>query len=125
MTTPVPQPFGMATIAQDLNAAKAFYEGIYPFPVKEGVFAGIKFFSIMKEGNTIVSVFEKTTGNPIAGTVPVLKVDSVNAAVGQFEALGGKVIIGTSLCPCTQSNFALCADREGNQLIFKEAAAQA
>ncbi len=115
-----PETFGIATVAQDMKAARDFYTALYPYEVKEDVFSGIKFFSIMKNGSTLVSVFERSSSNPISGTIPVLKVDSVADYLTRLESMGAKVIIGESVCPCTQTNFSLCADREGNQFIVKE-----
>jgi predicted enzyme related to lactoylglutathione lyase len=123
MTTPMthPEAFGIATVAADLQAARAFYTKLYPYEVREDSFAGIPFFSVLKGGNTLVTVFERSPGNPIQGTVPVLKVDSVSDYLHQLQSLGASVIIPESVCPCTQTGFALCADREGNQFIVKEA----
>lgn len=118
---PYPAPLGIATVANELTAARDFYTRIYPYEVAESEFAGIPFFSILKDGIALVSVFQRTPNNPIAGTVPVLKVDHVGETLAGFESLGARVLIGESLCPCTQTNFALCADREGNQFIVKEA----
>lgn len=115
-----PETFGIATVAQDMNAARAFYTALYPYEVKEDVFAGIKFFSIMKNGSTLVSVFERSEANPISGTIPVLKVDSVSAYLTRLKDMGASVLIGESVCPCTDTKFSLCADREGNQFIVKE-----
>lgn len=113
---------GLASIASDLNAAKDFYTKLYPYPVEDNSFAGIRFFSIMKGGDALISVFERTEGNPITGTLAVLRVDSVHQSLPGLQQLGVDVIIPPSFCPCTQTHFALCADKEGNQFIIKEAA---
>jgi predicted enzyme related to lactoylglutathione lyase len=115
-----PEPFGMATIANDLDVARAFYTTLYPYEVMEGVFAGMKYFSVVKDGVTLVNVFQRSTVNPITGTIPILKVDSVAECIRLLQSLGGTVIIPESTCPCTMSSFALCSDREGNQFIIKE-----
>ena len=119
-TLTYPEPFGIATAANDLQAAREFYTRLYPYPVTEGVFAGIKYLSIMKDGVTLVNVFERSEQNPIRSTIPILKVDSVEEHLRLISSLGGKVIIPGSICPCTKTSFALCADDEGNQFIIKE-----
>ncbi len=115
-----PEAFGIATIASDLKSAREFYTQLYPYEVKEDAFGGIPFFSIIKNRETVVSVFEKIPGNPILGTIPVIKVDSVRDYVIRLQAMGASVIIPPAICACTDSLFALCADREGNQFIVKE-----
>lgn len=115
-----PEPFGIATVANDLTAAREFYTTMYPYAVTEGVFANIKYFSIMKDGITLVNVFQRSGENPINGTIPILKVESVAEYVGVVRKLGGKVIIPESVCPCTNAKFSLCTDGEGNQFILKE-----
>ena len=122
MTTAVqhPEPFGLATVSDNLPEAMRFYTAMYPYEIKEEVFAGIKFFSILKDSATIVTVFERTENNPIHGTIPILKVDSVARQLELLRSLGGNVIIPETTCPCTDTSFALCADTEGNQFILKE-----
>ena len=115
-----PEPFGIATVANDLHAAREFYTRLYPYPVTEGVFADIKYLSIMKDGVTLVNVFQRSEHNPIRSMIPILKVDSVEEHLRLISTLGGKVVIPESICPCTNSKFALCADDEGNQFIIKE-----
>jgi predicted enzyme related to lactoylglutathione lyase len=110
----------MATVSSDLSAARQFYTSLYPYEVNEGVFGGIRFLSILKDQATIAVMFERSAQNPIQGSVPILKVDSVAEYCAVVERLGGRVQIPQSLCPCTETNFALCADREGNQFILKE-----
>jgi predicted enzyme related to lactoylglutathione lyase len=122
-TTSHLEPFGMATISNDMAAARQFYTGLYAYPMVDGEFAGIPYFSLLKGANTMVTVFEKTAQNPIKGTIPVLKVDSVPESLTKLRSMGVEAVIDTSICPCTQTNFALCADPEGNQFIIKEAAA--
>ncbi len=119
--SPLPlEPMGFATVATDMEAARSFYTRLYPHPVTDGNFAGIPLFSIIKDGVALVSVFQRTPGTPLVGTTPVLKVDHVGHALEGFAPLGVKVLVGESLCPCTQTHFALCADAEGNQFIVKE-----
>jgi predicted enzyme related to lactoylglutathione lyase len=115
-----PEPFGIATITNDLNVAREFYATLYPYEVSERVFAGIRYLSIMKDGVTLVAAFERSAANPITGTIPILKVDSVGEYIGLLQSLGGSVIIPGSTCPCTTTSFALCTDKEGNQFIIKE-----
>ena len=120
-TGPVyPDPFGFAVVAEDLAAAKEFYERFYPYQAMEGVFGGTRFLSIVKDGEALVNVFEKSDANPIRDAIPILKVDSVRESVKTLELSGGSVVIPQATCPCTAANFALCADPGGNQLIFKE-----
>ncbi len=120
-TLTYPEPFGIATATNDLQAAKEFYTRLYPYPVTEGVFANIKYLSIMKDGVTLVNVSQRSEHNPIRSTIPILKVDSVEDHLRLISGLGGKVIIPPSVCPCTHTSFALCADHEGNQFLIKEA----
>ena len=67
-----------------------------------------------------MNVFQRSEQNPIRGTIPILKVDSVDEQLRLISKLGGKVIIPASTCPCTNTSFALCADDDGNQFIIKE-----
>jgi len=120
MTAQHPEPFGIATVSDDLKSARQFYTKLYPYPVTEGVFAGINYLSIMKDGITLVNIFQKSAQNPIKGMIPILKVESVAEYMKTVEGLGGTVIIPESLCPCTNTSFALCADAESNQFIIKE-----
>jgi predicted enzyme related to lactoylglutathione lyase len=115
-----PAPFGFATVADDLQVAKEFYGRFYPYDVVEGVFGGIRYFSIMKDGVTLVNVFEKSEKNPLRGTLPILKVDSVRQSVTLLKAIGGSLVMSEAICPCTSASFAVCADPGGNQFMFKE-----
>ena len=74
----------------------------------------------MRDGETLVNIFRKGEGNPLAAVFPTLKVDSVAAYAEKIAALGGGVVIPTSLCPCTETPFAVCVDTAGNQFIIKE-----
>ncbi|BDC49111.1 hypothetical protein F183_A14270 [Bryobacterales bacterium F-183] len=112
----------MTSVAQDLDQAKAFYSSIYPYEIADCSFAGIPFFSILKDGNALVCVFQSGPDNPITGTVPVLRVDSVAGYLPTLHSIGATVLIDNSVCPATNTRFALCADKEGNQFIVKEAA---
>jgi predicted enzyme related to lactoylglutathione lyase len=78
----------------------------------------------MKDGVTLVAAFERSASNPISGTIPILKVDSVGEYVEILQSIGGKVLIPESTCPCTTTSFALCTDKEGNQFIIKEPSRQ-
>jgi predicted enzyme related to lactoylglutathione lyase len=120
MTAQHPEPFGIAAVSDDMEAAREFYTKLYPYPVTEGVFAGINYLSIMKDGATLVNVFQKSEQNPIKGMIPILKVESVAEYMKTVEALGGTVIIPEALCPCTNASFALCTDSESNQFMIKE-----
>ena len=120
LATQHPEPFGLATVSNDLAASKRFYTAMYPYEIRDDVFAGIKFFSILKDNATLVTVFERSKENPITGSVPILKVGSVAEQLELLRSLGGNVIIPETTCPCTQTSFALCADTEGNQFIVKE-----
>ena len=118
-----PEPFGIAALSSDIEAAKRFYTTIYPYEVVDGVFAGIKYLSIMKDGEVLVNVFERSDRNPMTGMIPMLKVDSVPNEIKRIESIGGKTVIPTALCPCTNRKFAVCEDAEGNQFMVKEGSA--
>ncbi|MFN8487424.1 MAG: hypothetical protein U0350_07525 [Caldilineaceae bacterium] len=38
----------------------------------------------------------------------------------KIKTLGGSVLLSSSICPCTQANFAVCQDVRGNQFMVKE-----
>jgi predicted enzyme related to lactoylglutathione lyase len=119
--TQYPDAFGMSVTADDLDAASCFYQALYPHDhVSEGVFAGINYISIMRAGETLVNIFQKGPGNPLADIFPTLKVDSVPACAQRIVGLGGSVLIPASLCPCTAALFAVCMDPSGNQFMIKE-----
>jgi predicted enzyme related to lactoylglutathione lyase len=117
-----PDAFGLSVTVADVAAARWFYEELYAHEnVIEGVFAGIPYLSIMRDGETLVNVFQAGPGNPLAAMIPILKVDSVPAYAEKVAALGGQVIIGASTCPCTDAPFAVCTDVNGSQFMIKEA----
>src|ERR1700676_4422393 len=73
-----PDAFGMSVTVEDMDAARRFYIDLYPHDhVSEGGFAGINYLSIMRDGETLVNIFQKGEGNPLADVFPTLKVDSV------------------------------------------------
>ena len=117
----LPEPFGVSYTVDDVESARRFYEGIYSHDsVLEGVFAGIRYVGIMRDGENQVTLFEGGEGNPLARTIPTLKVDCVPAYVGKVKELGGSVLIPTNTCPCTGARFAVCVDTSGNQFMVKE-----
>jgi predicted enzyme related to lactoylglutathione lyase len=118
--TQYPEAFGMSVTVADLEAARRFYMALYPHDhVSDGVFAGIRYISIMRAGETLVNIFQKGEGNPLADIFPTLKVDSVAAYEEKITALGGHVLIPEHLCPCTGTPFAVCVDVSGNQFMIK------
>lgn len=118
----LPDAFGMSVTVDDMAAANRFYQELYPHDnVTNGVFAGIPYIGLMRDGETLVNIFQKGPGNPLADAITILKVESVAAYEQRVAALGGKVIISASTCPCTGSQFAVCEDVTGNQFMIKEA----
>ena len=119
--TQLPEAFGMSVTVEDTDAARRFYTGLYAHDrVLEGVFGGIPYLSLMRDGETLVNIFQKGEGNPLAAVFPTLKVDSVAGYTEKIAALGGGVVIPMSLCPCTETPFAVCVDATGNQFMIKE-----
>lgn len=117
----LPEAFGMSVTVDDIAGASRFYENLYSHDqVTQGVFAGIKYISIMRDGETLVNIFAKGENNPLAPIFPTLKVDSVAAYEQKIQALGGRVLISASTCPCTETLFAVCVDPNGNQFMVKE-----
>lgn len=113
--------FGFSVTVQDIEASRRFYADLYPHDlVSEGVFAGIPYIAIMRDGETLVNIFQKTDGNPLQDVFPTLKVDSVEAYQERIRQLGGAVVIPASTCPCTDAAFAICVDVSGNQFMVKE-----
>jgi hypothetical protein len=120
----LPEPFGVSYTVEDVGAARRFYEGLYSHDaVLDGVFAGITYVGIMRDGENQVTLFQKCEGNPLADTVPTLKVGSVPACVERVRELGGSVLIPVSTCPCTGAPFAVLIDASGKQFMVKEARA--
>jgi predicted enzyme related to lactoylglutathione lyase len=116
-----PDPFGIAVTVDDIGAAQRFYSELYPHDrIAEGVFAGISYISIMRDGETLVNVFQKGVGNPLAAMFPILKVESVAESLDTVTRLGGQVLIPASVCPCNGSAFAVCIDATGSQFMVKE-----
>lgn len=116
-----PDAFGLSVTVADMEAARRFYQELYPHDqVKDGVFAGINYISVMREGETLVNIFQQGAGNPLAAIFPTLKVDSVAAFEEKVKQLGGSVLIPASHCPCTDSPFAVCVDVSGNQFMIKQ-----
>lgn len=116
-----PDAFGMSVAVDDLAAAKRFYQELYPHDkVTEGVFEGLPYVGIMRNGETLVNIFQKGPGNPLADTLTILKVDSVAAFEQRITALGGRVLLASNVCPCTGTQFSICVDIAGNQFMIKE-----
>lgn len=116
-----PDAFGLSVTVADIEAARRFYTALYAHDhVRDGVFAGINYISIMRDGETLVNIFQQGAGNPLANIFPTLKVDSVAAYTEKITQLGGSVLLPASLCPCTDSPFAVCVDVSGNQFMLKQ-----
>ena len=116
-----PAAFGMSVTVEDMDAARRFYSNLYPHDkVSDGVFAGINYLSIMRDGETLVNIFQKGEGNRLANILPTLKVDSVTAFEEKVKELGGSILIPASRCPCTNAPFAVCVDANGNQFMIKQ-----
>ena len=116
-------PLGVTVSADNLEGARKFYADMYPdyASITEGIFGTIKYFSLIgKDGEVLVNVLQKQADNPIHGAIPMLKVDSVVEWIAKIEATGGTVVIPQMVCPCTQTYFAVIADPQGNQMMFKE-----
>lgn len=117
----LPDAFGMSVTVENIGEAKQFYQQLYPHDqVSEGVFAGIPYIGIMRDGETLVNIFQKGPNNPLADAITTLKVDSVADYEQKVAELGGQVLIPSSTCPCTGSQFAVCVDVSGNQFMVKE-----
>ena len=117
----LPEAFGMSVTVDDMEAISRFYQALYAHDqITEGVFAGIPYISIMRQGETLVNIFQKGPGNPLADSMAILRVDSVAAYARKIGGLGGDVLIPESICPCTGAPFAVCKDASGNQFIIKE-----
>ncbi|MGH9174714.1 MAG: hypothetical protein ACRD1H_10160, partial [Vicinamibacterales bacterium] len=73
-----PEAFGTCVTVSDLPTARRFYSDLYAHDrVQDGVYAGISYISIMRDGETLVNIFQRGDGNPLADIFPTLKVDSV------------------------------------------------
>lgn len=119
--TQLPEAFGMSITVDDMSGARSFYGDLYPHDqVSEGVFAGIPYIGIMRDGETLVNIFQSVPGSPLAAIFPTLKVDSVAEYAQKVEELGGRIVIPANTCPCTGALFAICTDVSGNQFMIKE-----
>jgi predicted enzyme related to lactoylglutathione lyase len=117
----LPDAFGFSVTVDDIELSKRFYADLYPHDhVSNGVFAGIPYVAIMRDGETLVNIFQKSDANPLHDTFPTLKVDSVESYQDRIKELGGDVVIPSSICPCTDASFAVCVDVSGNQFMVKE-----
>lgn len=117
----LPDAFGISVSVADMDAARRFYTNLYEHDeVTEGVFAGIPYLSIMRDGETLVNISQQGEGNPLASMFPTLKVDSVASYIEKIESFGGSVLIPESTCPCTGSPFAVCIDANGSQFMIKQ-----
>lgn len=118
-----PDAFGISVTVTDLDVARRFYTSLYPHDrVSDGVFAGISYIGIMRDGETLVNVFQAGKNNPLDDMIPILKVDSVTTYRDKVLALGGSELIPPSICPCNGASFAVCVDSTGNQFMIKEPA---
>jgi predicted enzyme related to lactoylglutathione lyase len=116
-----PDAFGMSVTVDDVEAASRFYAQLYPHDaISRGVFAGIPYIGIMRDGETLVNIFQRGEQNPLAAVVPILKVAAVADAADDICRLGGRVLLDASNCPCTGSTFAVCVDPNGVQFMIKE-----
>jgi len=105
----------------NVDSAEKFYSGIYTYDdVTRGVFGGIKYASLMQDGEVAMCFFQKGPDNPLAAEFPVLKVDSVPNYMEKIKASGGKVLIPQNNCPCTGAPFSVCTDPMGNQFMIKQ-----
>ena len=116
-----PEAFGMLVTVDDMESARQFYADLYPHDeIKNGVFGGIDYFSIMRDGETVVNIFKKCPENPMADSLPILKVDSVADFEAKIKKLGGRTVISPNHCPCTETPFAICEDANGCQFMIKQ-----
>ena len=117
----LPDSFGFSVTVGDIESSRRFYADLYPHDhISDGVFAGIPYVAIMRDGETLVNIFQKTDENPLQAVFPTLKVDSVEAYQERVQQLGGDVVIPASTCPCTDAPFAVCVDVSGNQFMIKQ-----
>lgn len=117
----LPESFGFSVTVNDIESSRRFYADLYPHDhISEGVFAGISYIAIMRDGETLLNIFEKTDENPLQDVFPTLKVDSVEHYQEWIKDLGGDVVIPSSIFPCTAAPFAVCVDVSGNQFMIKE-----
>ena len=118
----LPTAFRVSLTVEEMDAARRFYTSLYPHDtISDGVFGGIPYQALMREGEVVICLFQKIEGNPLADVVPTLKVACVEAAVEQIEEIGGTIVIQEQSCPCTGAAFAICSDPQGTQFMVKEA----
>lgn len=116
-----PDAFGMSVNADDIEATGQFYASFYPHDkIFRSTFAGIPYVSIMRDGETLVNVFQKGPNNPLSDSLATIKVDSVPAFEEKVKASGGSVLLSSGICPCTDAPFAVCVDLNGNQFMIKQ-----
>jgi predicted enzyme related to lactoylglutathione lyase len=117
----LPEAFGISVAVDDMDAARRFYANLYEHDeVTEGVWGGIPYLSIMRDGETLVNISQAGEGNPLASMFPTLKVNSVTDYISKIESLGGTVLLPESTCPCTGAPFAVCIDANGSQFMIKQ-----
>ncbi len=118
-----PDAFGINFSVADLESATRFYQGLYTYDrVNEGVYSGIKYRALMRNGEVEVCLFQGGGGSPLQASFPTIRVESVADCEKQVRELGGSVLVPPNPCPCTGAQFAICADASGNQFMIKEAA---
>jgi hypothetical protein len=67
----LPDTFGFSVTVDDIEAARRFYADLYPHDrVSNGVFAGISYFAVMRDGETLVNIFQKSDDNPLQNVFP-------------------------------------------------------
>ncbi len=116
-----PEPFGMSVNAENIEAAGQFYASFYTHDkVFRSTFAGIPYISLMRDGETLINIFQKGPNNPLADSLATIKVESVPAYEEKVKASGGSVLLSSGICPCTDAPFAVCVDPNGNQFMIKE-----
>lgn len=116
-----PEAFGMSVNAADIEATSQFYQSFYPHDkVFRSTFAGIPYVSLMRDGETLINIFQKGPNNPLADSLATIKVDSVPAFEEKIKASGGSVLLSSGICPCTEAPFAVCVDPNGNQFMIKQ-----
>ena len=116
-----PDAFGMSVTVEDMDAARRFYMDLYAHDhVSKGDLQGSTISASCGDGETLVNIFQKGEGNPLADVFPTLKVDSVAAYEEKIKGLGGSVVIPSNICPCTGAPFAACVDVSGNQFMIKQ-----
>ena len=117
----LPEPFGTCLTVNDIDGELKFYKNLYQHDeITEGVFAGIRYVSLMRDGEVAICLFQKGADNPLQDQFPVVKVDSVPSYIEKVKAAGGKTLIPTNACPCTGAPFSVQQDVAGNQFMIKQ-----